>query len=55
MFATQQYIEAVDAGRKRFRDDEDTTLITTGFGEHRNVRDDRLTRVPPQQSLLTIS
>ncbi|KAG6003151.1 hypothetical protein E4U21_002305 [Claviceps maximensis] len=38
MFATQQYLEAVDAGRKRFRDEEDLALGTAGFGEHRNKR-----------------
>lgn len=38
MFATQQYLEAVDAGRKRFRDDEEIANAAAGFGEHRNVR-----------------
>ncbi|EFY89203.1 hypothetical protein MAC_04790 [Metarhizium acridum CQMa 102] len=38
MFATQQYLEAVDAGRKRFRDDEEIANAAAGFGEHRNKR-----------------
>ncbi|KZZ99420.1 hypothetical protein AAL_01992 [Moelleriella libera RCEF 2490] len=38
MFATQQYAEGVDTGRKRLRDDEDAANAATGFGEHRNKR-----------------
>ncbi|KAG5978945.1 hypothetical protein E4U54_006997 [Claviceps lovelessii] len=38
MFATQPYLEAVDAGRKRFRDDEDLLIGSAGFGEHRIKR-----------------
>ncbi|KAG5979868.1 hypothetical protein E4U55_004670 [Claviceps digitariae] len=38
MFATQQYLEAIDAGRKRFREDGDLAIGTAGFGEHRNKR-----------------
>ncbi|KAG6035202.1 hypothetical protein E4U41_006168 [Claviceps citrina] len=37
MFATQQCLEPVDSGRKRFRDDEGLALAA-GFGEHRNKR-----------------
>ncbi|QPG94273.1 hypothetical protein C2857_005572 [Epichloe festucae Fl1] len=55
MFATQQYLDAVNSGRKRIRDDEDSVNAATGFGEHRNKRLQSLplrnsTRAP-QQSL----
>ncbi|KAK2602020.1 hypothetical protein QQS21_004446 [Conoideocrella luteorostrata] len=38
MFATQQYVNTVDSGRKRFRDDEEAANAATGFGEHRTKR-----------------
>ncbi|KAG5926950.1 hypothetical protein E4U42_002769 [Claviceps africana] len=38
MFATQQHLEALDAGRKRFRDNEELAVGTAGFGEHRHKR-----------------
>ncbi|KHO01615.1 uncharacterized protein MAM_00616 [Metarhizium album ARSEF 1941] len=49
MFATQRYLEAVDAGRKRFRDDEEIANAAAGFGEHRNKRIQSLPlRAPPR-------
>jgi hypothetical protein len=44
MFATQQYMDAVDAGRKRLRDDEEAAA-NAGFGEHRNVGNPSLSRL----------
>ncbi|KAG5923792.1 hypothetical protein E4U53_003526 [Claviceps sorghi] len=60
MFATQQHLDPVDAGRKRFRDDEERAIGTAGFGEHRTKRFQSslplrgLTRTPQQYLSQTI-
>ncbi|OAA50674.1 hypothetical protein NOR_01124 [Metarhizium rileyi] len=58
MFATQHYVEAVDAGRKRFRDDEEMANAASGFGEHRHKRFQSLplrsSPRPTQQSISSV-
>lgn len=44
MFATQQYTDAMDIGRKRQRDEAELANGAAGFSEHRNVSS--LTRRP---------